>query len=68
MSAVSHEKYSNQILPEGQLLIDSTDKINRLPYHNGNVGLIKTSSEKIDTIIYFEPTTLEKQLKEISFK
>jgi hypothetical protein len=65
MSIASYEKYSYKASPTEQILIDSTGKINRLPYHNGNIGLIETSKERIDTIIYFEPTTLEDQLKSV---
>ena len=48
-----------------KILIDSTDRVSRLPYHKGNVAIVKVSQGSIDTVIRIIPNTAEEQLNGI---
>ena len=65
MSQAAQSMHCNQPALHAKVLIDSSDKINRLPFHKGNIALLMTSNNKIDTIICFETSTLDKQVKSI---
>jgi hypothetical protein len=47
------------------VIIDSSEQVNRLAFHRGNVGVVSVSHGKIDTIVYIEYPTLREQLRSI---
>lgn len=54
--------FADAAIDENRILVDTTGNIDRLPYHDGNIGIIATANSEIDTIIKLAPQTLDMQI------
>ena len=58
-----HRKDFNNI--KAHLLVDSTMAINRLRYHNGNIGIVQAEEGDIFNILYIDIANLDEQINTI---
>lgn len=55
---------SDLIANSKNYLEDNTDDLDRLKYHNRNIGIIRTYRRKIFDIVYVDPSTIDSIIKE----
>ncbi len=63
VSPTTKNIYFGRNFSSPHLFVDSTEEINRIRFHKGNIAVVATSANRIDTIIAFEPSTLSNQTR-----
>ncbi len=63
VSPTAKKIYFGRNFSSPHLFVDSTEEINRIRFHKGNIAVVVTSASKIDTIIALEPSTLSGQIR-----
>ncbi len=63
LSPIAYHRYLSSGNSSKNIIIDSTGKINRLSFHQGNVAAISFKQQQVDTIIVLEPVSTSEQIR-----